>query len=278
MKSTIQIGPCCFSVESDIEVLWEPDFQQFMVSEGAAPRAVYGIQGIMELPPRQGECILSRPDVEVYLHEGEEVRYYRIAGNPCFFAMRRGYQVCYLKPWGHWVQQGRLLFSLLGLERMILKEGCILLHSSFIEYNGSGILFAGPSGIGKSTQADLWAQYRSALVVNGDRSLLCKTERGWEAYGWPFSGSSPFCENAHATIKAIVYLEQHGDDTIRRCSYAEAVRNLVSEVTINRWNPEFVKTAVDLIEDLAQMVPLYHLRCTKSEDAVRCLEETIYPA
>lgn len=238
---------------------------------------VYTIQGVPELPPVQGECILNRPDVEIYLHEGEEVRYYRVAGFSQFFAMRRGYQVSYLKSWRQWVQQGRLLFSLLGLERMILKEGCILLHSSFIEYNGEAILFTGPSGIGKSTQADLWSQYRGALVVNGDRSLLCKTEQGWEAYGWPFSGSSPFCENVHAPLKAIVYLEQYGEDIIRRWSYPEAIKKLFSEVTVNRWNPEFVNTAVDLIEDLAQMVPLYHLRCTKSENAVRCLEDEIYP-
>ena len=192
--------------------------------------------------------------------------------------MKEGYQIHCKESYIPILNNNRLLFSLLGLEQLILKEGCILLHSSFIEYNGEAILFTGPSGIGKTTQADLWSQYRGALVVNGDRSLLCKTERGWEAWGWPFSGSSPFCENVHAPVKAIVYLEQHGEDTIRRCSDLEAVRKLYSEVTVNRWNPEFVNTAVDLIEDLAQIVPVYHLYCTKSEDAVRCLEDEIYPA
>lgn len=276
MKTIFQIGPCCFGIESDVDIVWETNFQKFIVSEDVVPSEVFILQGVMELPEIQGELILSRPDLEVYLHEGVEYRYHRVGGISWFFAMRRENHIFYAMPCVKWLSLNRLLFTLLGLERMILKSGCLLLHSSFIEYKGMAILFTGPSGIGKSTQADLWSQYRDAFIVNGDRSLLCQTKRGWEAYGWPFSGSSTFCENVHAPIKAIVYLEQHKVNSIRKCSYVEAVKKLISEITINRWNTSSFNESMDYIEQLVEYVPVYHLQCTKSEEAVRCLEEMIY--
>ena len=48
------------------------------------------------------------------------------------------------------------LLDLLSFERVILQNNGVILHSSFIKYNDYAILFSGPSGVGKSTQANLW--------------------------------------------------------------------------------------------------------------------------
>ena len=51
--------------------------------------------------------------------------------------------------------------------------GQLVLHSSYVlTQSGAAVLFSGPSGIGKSTQAALWQQYAGADVINGDRTLL----------------------------------------------------------------------------------------------------------
>lgn len=275
MRTIFQIGPCCFEIDSDVDVVWESDFQKFIVSQEAIPSDVFVLQGVLELPKIKGELIIRRPDLEVYIDEDVEYRYHRVGGLPWYFAMRRENQVYYRKPCADWLNSNRLLFSLLGLEKLILNSGCLLLHSSFIKFEGMSILFTGPSGIGKSTQADLWSTYRNACIVNGDRALICQTKTGWEAYGWPFSGSSTFCENAHGPVKAIVYLEKYKDNSIRKCYDAEAMKLLISEVTINRWNGSSFNEAVDYIEQLIREVPVYYLQCTKSEEAVSCLEEII---
>lgn len=58
------------------------------------------------------------------------------------------------------------------------------------------ILFSGPSGIGKSTHADLWVKHRGARVINGDRTLLQKLgDRPRMSLGWPICGSSEICHN-----------------------------------------------------------------------------------
>ena len=54
-----------------------------------------------------------------------------------------------------------------------------------------------------------------------------------------------------------------------------AFSQLYTQITINRWNREFQTHAMDLIETLVHEVPVYHLSCTVSEDAVNCLENAL---
>ena len=52
------------------------------------------------------------------------------------------------------------------------------------QYKGKAIAFSGPSGVGKSTQAEIWKQCFQADILNGDRALLRKADQGWKAYGF----------------------------------------------------------------------------------------------
>lgn len=159
----------------------------------------------------------------------------------------------------------------------MLGCGSLILHSSYIIYRGTAILFTAPSGTGKSTQADLWQKYRCAKIINGDRSLIRRNpENGlWMADGWPFSGSSPFCLNQSAPIRAIVYLSQQPYNRAERLNPAQAVGKLLSETTVNFWNGEYVGHIMNELEELAFQIPYYHLGCTAGEDAVECLEKAL---
>lgn len=276
MKTVFQTGPCKFAIESDITISWQQDFLKFIIpmTEGTYP--VFTLQGVDTLPQPKGKCVLNRADVTIFLDNGAEYRFYRLIGADSYFAMKSENQIFYLASCATFLENNRLLFSLLGLENQILKEGCILLHSSFLRYNGKAILFTGPSGIGKSTQADLWAKYRGAQIINGDRSLLCKTDTGWRAWGWPFSGSSTFCENESAPIHSIAILSQSKDNHLRKVTTAEAIRTIFGQVTINRWNFTATDTALTAIEDLCSQVPIWNLSCTMDEAAVTCFETALF--
>ena len=64
--------------------------------------------------------------------------------------------------------------SLFAMEKRMLAKDAMVLHCSVLKVKSGVILFSGPSGIGKSTQAGLWTKYRKARVINGDRTLLKK--------------------------------------------------------------------------------------------------------
>lgn len=44
---------------------------------------------------------------------------------------------------------------------------------------------------------------------------------------------------------------------------------------INYHNIDFVNNAYDFCEDLIQHIPIYHLACDISENAVECLEKQL---
>ena len=71
----------------------------------------------------------------------------------------------------------RVVLESAGLFDILADAGMLVLHSAYIvTRQGEGILFSGPSGIGKSTQAALWQRYGAAQTVNGDRALV---RPGW---------------------------------------------------------------------------------------------------
>lgn len=78
-----------------------------------------------------------------------------------------------------------------------VQRHMIQFHSSLIDYQGHGLMFLGPSGIGKTTQAELWNQYRDALIINGDIVFVQETEEAFLGWGTPWHGSSPYCENTN---------------------------------------------------------------------------------
>ena len=165
------------------------------------------------------------------------------------------------------------ILNRIGMETLLQQHSGLLLHASLIKYEGRTIAFAGPSGVGKSTQAELWRTYLGAAVINGDRAALRKTESGWMAYGSPYAGTSGIYINDHGPLAAIVVLEQAKDDRLRSLRPAEAFRYLYPEVSMHHWDRDFVSRATDLCLELLDSVPVYGLACRPEESAVLLLKK-----
>ena len=140
---------------------------------------------------------------------------------------------------------------------------------------GKAMLFSAPSGTGKTTQAGLWEQYRGSRTVNGDKALLEYDGKAWTANGWPVCGTSEVCENKKLPIGCIVMLSQAKLNQAWRLRPAEAFTSLYGQITMNRWDREELVKNLDLLERLVGKVPIYHLACDISEDAVKTLEQEL---
>ncbi len=160
-------------------------------------------------------------------------------------------------------------------EKIIHKFGGLILHSSFIKYNGEAILFSAPSGTGKSTQADLWKKYKGATIINGDRTALRKIDSVWKAYGIPMCGTSNIYVNDKMDLNSIVVIRQHKENIVGKISINDSFKYLYNEVSINNWDKDMVSGVFDLILDLTSNVPVYFLQCTKDKEAVDCLLNVI---
>lgn len=163
--------------------------------------------------------------------------------------------------------------SMLGLERLLIKKSAFVLHSSYIEKDGAGIVFTAPSGGGKSTQAELWRAYQDARILNGDKSIIGKDESGmWNVYGIPFSGSSEYCVNESNPLRAIVILQKSPVNMLYRVDL-DGFRTVFSQVTVNPWDVSFSEQIMDLVMAVCSEVPVYVYACTKEPEAAEKLAE-----
>lgn len=165
--------------------------------------------------------------------------------------------------------------SHIALEELLLRFDRLILHASFVATQFGGILFSGPSGIGKSTQADLWVRHADAWLINGDRTILAKNGTVWTAYGSPYAGSSRCFINEAHPVRAIVMLKQGSSCRIARLSTAAAFQRLYACTTVNSWNPVYVDRICTLLVALAGEVPVYELTCTPDREAVKVLRSVL---
>jgi len=169
----------------------------------------------------------------------------------------------------------RDIVNLLGIEYYLLKNNGLLLHASFIKWKDKGILFAAPSGTGKSTQAELWKNHQNADIINGDRAAVCHQKEKWVGWGLPVAGTSGIYRNESAPISAVVVLRQAKRNAIRLLYSGEAFRYLYPEISIHRWDVHFTDDAVNLILQFMHDVPVYLLECLPDQNAVQLLKNTM---
>lgn len=163
------------------------------------------------------------------------------------------------------------LFEWIGIDNICAGLETVILHAALIDAAGEGILFMGPSGVGKSTRADLWKQYAGAEIINGDRAFVNKDSCGiWQAYGSPYAGSSGYYVNQHVPIRAVMSVKRGGADevSIQRVTGAKAFREVYRNVTLHQWNTYAVNAAATVIRDLISAVPVYEMICPPDIRAV----------
>lgn len=168
----------------------------------------------------------------------------------------------------------QLLLEGVDLFDILAERGMLVLHSSYVlRAEGDAILFSGASGIGKSTQAELWREFAAARVINGDRSLV-DVDRGM-AHGIFYSGTSGICENHSAPIRAIVLPEQRAENRVTAAGHREAFMRLLNQCSYYPWDAESAALMTELVARLVGRVPIYRLDCRKDEGAVRTLENEL---
>lgn len=148
-------------------------------------------------------------------------------------------------------------------------------HSALVDWNGSGILFLGPSGIGKTTQAERWAEYRGADIVNGDLVFVQQTDDGFLGWGTPWHGSSPYCINRAVPLKALVVLKQSKENRIRELTGFEKVSEVSNNVFYPTWLDDGMEICTEILNNLLLQLPVYRLDNRADEEAVELLEQAI---
>lgn len=171
----------------------------------------------------------------------------------------------------------RFLWSSVPLAQLLLPKKAVLMHASYIDVNGSAVLFTAPCGTGKSTQAELWRVHRNAEIINGDKAGVFLKEGKAFAGGLPFCGTSKICKNRNLPLKAIVLLSQGKENRVKRLTGFEALQGVINNIYLDLLAPWEKQMCIDFVIELLEKVNVFSLQCTPDERAVEELEKNIKP-
>ena len=282
MDKVFQIGSFCFRICCKNSIPIPQNFLLFENTQKIEPDYTYHLflKQKFDLPSQR--ITAKRPDLLVVGNDKRESRLIGSVGETSYYAFyseiaERDAKVQIAIHKISDLSYDTVFTSMFALERQMIRRNSMILHCAYIKYRGKAILFSAPSETGKTTQANLWEQYRGSETINGDRALLRKIDGHWTACGWPVCGTSEICHSEDIPLHAVVMLRQGKENHVERLSPVKAFTQLYSQITVNQWNRDFVQRTAELIEDLVVHVPVWQLTCNISENAVRCLETVLFP-
>jgi hypothetical protein len=134
-----------------------------------------------------------------------------------------------------------------------------LLHACCIDDNGTGYLFLGQSGAGKSTMANLWNEEKGITVLSDDRVLVSMTEQGLTAYGTPWHGTEKYAVNAGVPVKKIFFISHADNSSVSEVSGITAVSELVRNAFLPFWDRDKMEYSTEFLMQVSQSARLFSL-------------------
>lgn len=152
--------------------------------------------------------------------------------------------------------------------RKLIPYNAMSVHSSALIFNGGAYLFSGASGSGKSTHTKLWleAYGEKVHIMNDDKPVVRLYPGKAIAYGTPFDGGSGIALNESYPLKAIVFIERGGENSIRIPENKEIVQKLYFQ-TAHMVDAETADKMLSNIEQLLDLTRFYVLTCVNDISA-----------
>lgn len=162
----------------------------------------------------------------------------------------------------------------------ILAEDAFCFHASALSVDGEALLFSADSGTGKSTHAGLWKQYLSnnheIIRLNDDKPVIRLFDEEVWVYGSPWAGKHSIHTNVKAPVKALIFLKQAKENSIRKVSKKEAFRLVFTQTFFQKSDPVQRIQMLELLDRFIRKTPIYELSCNISEEAVKLVYHTIW--
>lgn len=154
--------------------------------------------------------------------------------------------------------------------------GAMLIHGSAVAVDGQAYLFLAPSGTGKSTHVRLWREYFGprAVMVNDDKPVLSFREDGVWISGTPWQGKENLGNPISVPLRAACVLRRAAVNQVRPLSVLEAYPGLVQQCYAFE-EAAHMAQALQLLERLAESVPMFRLGCNMEPEAARVAYEGI---
>jgi hypothetical protein len=149
------------------------------------------------------------------------------------------------------------LDELLITHRLTIENGLELHGCGVVGPEAVSNLFIGHSGAGKSTTSRLWAALPDVRILSDDRIILRKDLDQFVMYGTPWHGEAAFALPERAPLKRVCVLEHGHGNVLTRLSPSQAVAELFARSFVPMHRHEYVESALECLQSVAESVPCY---------------------
>jgi hypothetical protein len=134
-------------------------------------------------------------------------------------------------------------------------NGDIMIHGSGVNNAGSGYLFSGVSGKGKSTIAKLW-ENSGARVIHDDRLIIRNTGNGYKMFNTPVYNND---EPRESALDKIFIIEHSDKNKLVKLKGAEAVTSVMANCVQHNWGPDIIARLLGSISIMCGTIPTVRL-------------------
>jgi hypothetical protein len=153
---------------------------------------------------------------------------------------------------------------------ILSRRNGLLVHACGIDDNGTGYLFLGNSGHGKTTLAKLWYE-QQATVLNDDRIVVREREEKIWMYGTPWHGDFRHFSPAGLPVGKIFFLHPDRENGVTHLYGAKAVAMLLTRSFPPLWGREGMAGTIGFCHLLANSIPCYDLHFKRDPSIIDCV-------
>jgi hypothetical protein len=169
------------------------------------------------------------------------------------------------------------LDELLIMHRLTQEKAIELHCCGIVRPDGTGNLFVGHSGAGKSTTTRLWLAREDVEILSDDRIIVRRDtpedSSRMRMYGTPWHGEAMFASPGSALLERIFILQHGHGNVLTRLSPSQAVAELFARSFVPFHRHEYVDSALEFLQELVAAVPCYRYDFEPNEAAVERILE-----
>jgi hypothetical protein len=161
--------------------------------------------------------------------------------------------------------------ELVMMHRLSLGDGLEVHALGLVDEDGSGYLFLGHSGAGKSTTARLWMSNPGVQFLSDDRIILRKLDGQFWMYGTPWHGDAGVASPARAPLTSIFLLEQAPSIQFCPLPASQTAAELFARAFVPHYLKRGIHFTLSFLDELTRSIPASIFRFVPTQDAVEAI-------